>query len=485
MKNRRSCCCVVLLLVAVLLAALTVLLLLWRARCQGDNLFPEAAVAADSQRCSEIGRNILLDGGSAVDGAIAALLCTSLVNPQSIGIGGGAIFTIYNASTGRVTVINARETAPQNLKPETFTGCGSFPKPGPGSQWIAVPGELRGYEEAHQKFGKLPWKSLFEPSIKLAEHGFQFPEYLKRVVSHRMFREQLKKSSLSSLFYKDDHLLKNVTYPQLAETLKVIAEEGPDAFYSGKIAQNLIRDIQAVNDSGSFITLQDLKQYRVSVTEPLTISLGDYTMYTPPLPSRGAILSFILNVLKGFKFTPESMGRRRKVQTYHRIIEALKFGNGQLSKMIDQRHHSYVSELLSDQFANFIQQRIDDQVHEPEYYHTGLQALDKYGTSHVSAIDRDGNAVAVTSSINYPFGSMVFSSSTGIILNNQMADFCRADGTFPDIKTVAGQQPPSSMTPSILISQDKESVMVMGASGGSMIISATAQVSVSLTASSL
>ncbi|XP_078391449.1 glutathione hydrolase 5 proenzyme-like [Cetorhinus maximus] len=130
MKNRRSCCCFVVLFVAVLLTVVILLLFLGKPRCKGSNLYSQAAVAADSKECSEIGRNILLDGGSAVDGAIAALLCTSLINPQSMGIGGGAIFTIYDASKGRVTVINAREKAPQLLEPGSFNSCGSFLKPG-------------------------------------------------------------------------------------------------------------------------------------------------------------------------------------------------------------------------------------------------------------------------------------------------------------------------------------------------------------------
>ncbi|GCB72509.1 hypothetical protein scyTo_0006340, partial [Scyliorhinus torazame] len=223
MKNRRSCCCLVVLLVVVLLAALTALLLLWKLHCsRGHNLYSKAAVAADSKECSEIGRDILVAGGSAVDGAIAALLCTSLINPQSMGIGGGSIFTIYDASKG------------------------------PGTQWIAVPGELRGYKEAHRKFGKLPWKSLFEPSIKLAERGFPIPNYLKSLVTYPFFCEKILNSTLRSLFYHSNgSLLTHVKYPQLAKTLRAIADEGPDIFYSGRIGQDLIADIQKQTVSNS------------------------------------------------------------------------------------------------------------------------------------------------------------------------------------------------------------------------------------------
>ncbi|GCB64480.1 hypothetical protein scyTo_0011757, partial [Scyliorhinus torazame] len=226
----------------------------------------------------------------------------------------------------------------------------------------------------------------------------------------------------------------------------------------------------------SILTFKDLNQYTASVMEPLSISLGNYMMYSPPQPSKGAVLSFILNVLKDFKFSAESMEGSQRMQTYHRIIEAFKFGNGQLTGMIGPKAQSHISDLLSDQLAKLTQQRIDDKVHPLNYYTAEHQTPDKYATSHVSVIDRDGNAVSVTSSINHLFGSMIISKSTGIILNNQLADFCGPNNTFPDIATVEGQNPPSSMSPSILISQDKTSMMVVGCSGGSMIVSATAQV---------
>ncbi|XP_067911532.1 glutathione hydrolase 5 proenzyme-like [Heterodontus francisci] len=476
MKNWRSCCCLVLLIVAVLVTVGTVLFLVWKPRCGGENFYTHAAVAADSVNCSEIGRNILEQGGSAVDGAIAALLCSSLINPQSMGIGGGAIFTIYSASKGRVTVINAREVIPQNLKPSSFPKCVSYLESGPSTQWIGVPGELRGYWEVHKKFGKLPWKSLFEPSIQLAKSGFQLPVALKGFLLHPKLRPKIINSSLGSLFYTSaGHPHEIVQYPQLAETLRVIADQGVDAFYNGNITNILIEDVQKDKHySGSTFTLEDFKQYKASVMEPLNISLGDYVMYSPPQPTWGAILSLILNILKGFNFTPKSMERRQRAQTYHRIIEALKFTNGQLSRLKDPKVHSKVmSELLSDQFAELIRRQIDDQVHPPHYYNT-VQEIEKYGTSHVSVIDKDGNAVSVTSSINHIFGSMIISPRTGIILNNQLADFCQSVGSRPDIK--AGQQPPSYMSPSILISQDKKSIMLVGGAGGKMIISAIAQI---------
>ncbi|XP_072443141.1 glutathione hydrolase 5 proenzyme-like [Chiloscyllium punctatum] len=475
MKTRRSCCCCCLVLLGVAaVVSIVTLLLVWRPRCSGHSLYPHAAVAADSDTCSNIGRKILLQGGSAVDSAIAALLCTSLINPQSMGIGGGSIFTIYDASKGDVTVINAREVAPQKVRPGLLSGCGPYPKPEPGGQWVAVPGELKGYWEAHKRFGKLPWKALFEPSIQLAQKGFQTPKFLKKILDNGFIRRRLNSSTLRSLFYNHTgHPREIVKNEQLAKTLKIIAEQGPDAFYNGVIGRDLILDLreEAANNLDGILTLKDLKEYKASIMVPLNVSVGDYVMYFPPLPSKGIILCLILNILKGFKFSVESMKEHQRVQTYHRIIEALKFGNGLLSKPMDSNFNSNISLLLSNGFAESIRRRIDDQAHSPDYYNTDHQAPDTYGTSHISVLDRHGNAVSVTSSINHLFGSMILSNRTGIILNNQLADFCGSS-----LVNIAGTQPPSSMAPTILISQNKKSIMMVGSSGGSMIISAIAQI---------
>ncbi|XP_078277251.1 glutathione hydrolase 5 proenzyme-like [Rhinoraja longicauda] len=464
MKRWRGCYWVLLVAVLAVLAIVGVLVYVTRRDCCPSQApFTHGAVAADSLTCSTVGSDILQEGGSAVDAAIAALVCSSLVNPQSLGIGGGSIYTIYQADTDRVTVINAREVAAKNLHPAMFSRCREFFKL--GAQWIGVPGEVRGYWEAHQKFGKLPWKRLFQPSIQLARTGFKMPMFLQHCLSHRELKGILMQK-FSSLFYKSNgSLVTTVRYLRLAQTLETIMEQGPEAFYNGNITRDLINDIKAASDhpgSANNLTLEDFRQYKAVVMEPLTVSLGNYTMYTPPAPSRGAILNFMLKILEGFHFTPKSLEGTQRVETYHRIIESLKFANGRRDKISMQR---------LEQLAQAARKKIDNQAHPPAYYSNNLRGQDTYGTSHVSVIDSQGNAVSVTSSINHLFGSMVYSESTGIILNNQLADFCGSENY-----EVAGLQPPSSMSPSILLSRDRESMMVVGAAGGSMIISAIAQV---------
>ncbi|XP_063346470.1 glutathione hydrolase 5 proenzyme-like [Pelmatolapia mariae] len=410
----------------------------------------KAAVAADSLKCSEIGRDILQKGGSAVDGAIAALLCTSIINPQSAGIGGGVIFTVMD-SYGKVKIINSRETVPTTTSPDLLQTCPKDYSWKEDSRWIGVPGEIRGYAVAHRLYGKLPWAELFQPTIKLAREGFPIPyvqgQYIPRIAN----------TSLWKFFSdKNGNLLKTgdtVKFEKLADTLETIANEGADVFYNGTIAKNLISDIQK---AGGTLTLEDLASYKANVTDAWNISLGDYKMYFPPPPAGGAILSLILNIMKGYKMNSEPKMTNEKTLFYHRYTEALKFANG-LKKQFKQMTEKFTE----DSFANHIRSLITNKTHELQYYSI-TPYLESMGTTHVSVLAEDGSAVSATSSINHMFGSKVFSPSTGVILNNQVYDFChKMDSISP------GERPPSNMAPSMLKSKSK--TLVIGGSGGSMI----------------
>ncbi|KAM9544598.1 gamma-glutamyltransferase 5a [Salvelinus alpinus] len=426
-----------------------------------EGVFRSAAVAADSETCSKIGRDILQRGGSAVDGAIAALLCTSVINPQSMGIGGGSIFTVMDSS-GKVKIINSRETVPQEFNPDLLSGCPHNFQMMTGSQWIGVPGEIRGYEQAHRLFGKLPWASLFHPTIKLAREGFPVPQVLGRFIPLINTDETLPVRQL--FLDKNGNLLKvgdTVKFEKLADTLEIIANQGADAFYTGKVAEDLIGDIK---EAGGTLSMKDLELFKVTVTDAWTIPLGEYQMHFPPPPSGGAILSFILNIMKEYTLNSASLMGKQKTLTYQRYIEACKFSNG-LRKYIRDPHFNSKPRALKfteQQFADHFRAMISsNETHDAQYYNI-TPYLDTMGTTHVSVIAEDGTAVSVTSTINHMFGSRVFSPKTGVILNNELADFCgKAD------HIVAGEQPPSSMSPVVL--QSKYKTLVIGGSGGSMI----------------
>ncbi|XP_030141511.4 glutathione hydrolase 5 proenzyme isoform X1 [Taeniopygia guttata] len=465
-------CCLVLLTLAVLVAAVTLVVILSQPRCAPQQ-YLHGAVAADTESCSLIGRNILKSGGTAVDAAIAGLICTSVMNPQSSGLGGGVIFTIYNASTGTVEVINARETVPRVFPHNLLSGCGAgFPI---GPRWIGVPGELRGYEEAHKRHGRLPWKALFEPTIKLLSEPLVISPVLGKILNHPAFSEPGK--YLCPLLCDGDRFLKfgeTFRWQALQRTLQAVAEHGAAAFYEGEIGRALVEDVRK---AGSSLSLEDLRAYKAEVSSALNITLNNHTkVFAPGPPMGGAVLMFILKVLEEYKFHKESLSTpEEKVETYHYIAEALKFGNMLRPHMSDPAFSEAqvpVGTLLSDQFAESVRQRIDKRGDHPLSHYSLLEPLykDKHrsmGTSHISVLAADGSAVSATSTINYPFGSFVYSNQTGIILNNELADFCIANRSIKP-----GEKPPSAMVPSILISKSGD-MLVIGGAGGGWIISAT------------
>uniref|UniRef100_A0A3B5LLK5 Gamma-glutamyltransferase 5a n=1 Tax=Xiphophorus couchianus TaxID=32473 RepID=A0A3B5LLK5_9TELE len=410
-KARVYTCCA--LIVVVMIAIIVIITVITRRRC-ADDTFSKAAVAADARKCSEIGRDMLRRGGSAVDGAIAALLCTGIMNPQSAGIGGGSIFTVMDRS-GQVKIINSRETAPSKVDPDLLKSC---PLNRAGSKWIGVPGEIRGYELAHKLYGKLPWAALFQPTIKLAREGFPIPPVqglFIPLINNSLTPRKLYSDKTGTLLKTGD----KIKFEKLADTLELIANKGADAFYTGRVAEDLVRD--------------DVKKSHIS--------------YHSYLIMRSAPLSV-----------------EEKIRFYHRYVEAFKFANGLKRHIRDPRFKSdkMAKEIIAESFAKHIGSLISsDRTHDNQYYNLTTY-LDSLGTTHVSVLAEDGSAVAVTSTINYMFGSKVYSPSTGIFLNNQLSDFCgRVDNIFP------GEQPPSSMTPVVLKSKWK--TLVIGASGGSMI----------------
>ncbi|KAF4108429.1 glutathione hydrolase 5 proenzyme [Onychostoma macrolepis] len=462
-QSRRCCFCILALVCCVVIICICIILAT-KQRCA----FTHAAVSADSSRCSDIGRDMLLEGGSAVDAAIAALLCTSLVNPQSMGLGGGAIFTIMD-KTGKVNIISSRETVPKGVKGDLLNKCPKTITFATGSHWIGVPGELRGYEKAHQLYGKLPWAKLFEPSIKLAREGFPMPVYLAFFLQQDLIKKLMNGTELCELFYKSKTVLSprdTLRFPQLAETMETISKEGADAFYTGKIAKDLIQDVQERN---GILSLEDLSTFQVRVSDAWSVQLGDYKMHFPPPPAGGAILSLILKLMHGFRLSPASNQGDQKILNLHRFLEVVKFANGQKHNLKDPFFGSRenMEHIKDEKFIEHIRALItDSSTHNASYYNI-TPSVDRFGTTHVSVLAADGTAVSVTSTINHMFGSTVFSPKTGIILNNELADFCgRADSVTP------GEQPPSSMAPTILQSQEK--TVVIGGSGGSFITTAMA-----------
>ncbi|XP_072378971.1 glutathione hydrolase 1 proenzyme-like isoform X2 [Diabrotica undecimpunctata] len=445
--------------------------------------FEKAAVVSDAAPCAKIGRDILKKNGSAVDASIGALICNSVVNMQSAGVGGGFFMTIFKNDEKKVYCLNAREKAPSNVMSGNFKNDGD---PLNNAAMIAVPGEIKGYLRAHQKFGKLRWEELVQPTIDICENGYSIGQhqYNSMILNKDIQRDENLREWFSDNKTQFKRPGNNVVPTKLCNFLKMLSKNGPEDFYTGELSKIVLQDLININ---STISAEDLKSYDAVWLEPINIILnnGD-RFYSFPAPGSGPLVSFILNVLDGFNFTKESLVEVEKVlQTYHKIIETFKFAFAKRPELGDPNFvdiREVTNKLLSKDFAKLVRFKVKDKTsHDPAYYglHSNYINYDQ-GTSHISVISENGDAVSVTSTINKQFGAAKTGKRTGFVFNNAMADFSFESNNFDLIgayinKAEPGKTPLSSMSPSILTDKHDNVKLVIGGIGGPKIITSIAQ----------
>ncbi|XP_037089706.1 glutathione hydrolase 1 proenzyme-like [Pollicipes pollicipes] len=409
--------------------------------------YRSAAVCADAGVCASIGRTMLQRGGNAVDAALATLLCDGVANPHSMGIGGGFVMTLYNHSTGLTETLVARERAPAAAAADMFSEKAEAQT---GGMSVAVPGEIPGYWAVHQRYGRLPWRALFQPAISLCRYGVPVSHTLQKALQNSRIQTLLHNDSfhLGDIFLKDGNdtmeLGDVVRKPTLAATLEKIAEGGLQAYQD--LGQKLAEDIQEI---GGVVTHDDIKNYMPTWAAPVRV--------------------------------------RAQARTLHTIVETFKFAYAQRSRLGDADFvdvDELVRNMTSDEFLASVRRRIrpDGVLGSPGEYGADFAAANDSGTAHISVVDADGSAVSVTSTVNLYLGSGFRSPQTGIILNNEMDDFSSNFTNYFGLppsennRIEPGKRPQSSMAPAILVDDDGGVRMVIGASGGTKITSVTGYV---------
>ncbi|WP_029032898.1 gamma-glutamyltransferase [Salinarimonas rosea] len=444
-------------------------------------------VAAANPIAAEAGLAILRAGGSAVDAMVTTQLVLNIVEPQSSGIGGGAFLLHWDADRSDLVTLDGRETAPGAATPERFLGPDGEPRPFMeavvGGLSVGVPGTPALLAEAHERFGRLPWENLFTIPIRLAQDGFPVSERLHALLDgDPALRDDPR---ARALYYGEDGsplpvgtMLKN---PALAETLRAMAARGVSAFYTGAVAQDIVDTVRGHPSNPGDMTLDDLAGYRVVEREPVCVPYRVYEVCGMGPPSSGAIaVGQILGLVEGFDLAAMGPGP----DAAHVVSEASRLA------FADRNHYVADSDFVSVPVRGLLDEGYlaeragliaDDaslgqaEPGEPPFLREGSLApsIDRStGTSQVSIVDADGNAVSLTTTIESAFGARLMTQS-GFLLNNELTDFSfrpEADGRPVGNRVEAGKRPRSSMAPTIVLDAFGRLYVVAGSPGGSRII---------------
>ena len=438
--------------------------------------FHESAVVSDSAIASEVGAKVLREGGNAVDAAVAVGFAMAVTYPAAGNLGGGG-FMLVRMADGRTVAIDYREVAPKRATADMYRN--------PADSLVGylasgVPGTPMGMWEAHQRFGKKPWKELVEPAVQLAREGFTISDSLARDLSSNRnfskFPASWAQFARNGQFYKAGETLKQ---PDFAATLVKIRDRGADGFYKGETARLIDAAMKA---NGGYITAEDLANYRVKFREPLTGTYRGVQVITMPPPSSGGIA--LLQMLGMLSKDNLSATGFQSSGSLHLMVEAMKRAFADRAEhLADPDFHPVpVAKLLDPAYITTRRASIGEQA-TPSKEIKGMVADNEgHNTTHYSVVDKEGNAVSNTYTLNTGYGSGVVIPGTGVLMNNEMDDFATQPGKpngFGLIQSEknnvqAGKRPLSSMTPTILV-QDGKLFAVLGSPGGPTIINTVFQ----------
>lgn len=451
-------------------------------------------VAAANPVAAKAGYDILKSGGSAVDAAIAIQLVLNLVEPQSSGIGGGAFMLHYTASEGKIRSYDGRETAPAAAKPDRFMRPDGkpmeFAEAVVGGKSVGVPGLVRMMELAHRNHGRLPWAELFAPAIKLAEDGFEVSPRLNDLLSKE--QQLIKFAPAKTYFYEADGKPKavgtKIRNPDLAAVFRLIAQNGADAFYKGAVAQDIVAAVTKATVNPGDMTEADLAGYQAKERDPVC---GDYRRWKicgmGPPSSGGMTVYQIMKLMEPFpvaKLKPDSAEAVHLMSEAGRLAYAdrgLYMGDADfipvpVTGLMNPEYLKSRSKLLQMKAPmEKVEAGVPPQKTGWNFAPDRAQVLT--GTSHIVVIDRFGNAVSMTTTIEDGFGSRTM--VRGFLLNNQLTDFSfnPTEGGKPVANRLeAGKRPRSSMAPTLVLDQKTgRLIAAVGSPGGSAIINYVAK----------
>ncbi|EBW7587106.1 gamma-glutamyltransferase [Salmonella enterica] len=446
----------------------------------------QGMVASVDAMATQVGVDILKQGGNAVDAAVAVGYALAVTHPQAGNLGGGG-FMLLRTKDGATTAIDFREMAPAGATRDMFLdeqGNPDSKKSLTSPLASGTPGTVAGLSLALEKYGSLPLNSVVRPAIKLAQEGFivndaladDLKTYGSEVLPHH--------ENSKAIFWKDGEPLKKgdkLVQQDLANSLTMIAENGPDAFYKGEIARQIAQQMQ---QNGGLITTDDLAAYQAVERTPVSGEYRGYQIFSMPPPSSGGIhIVQILNILENFDMKKYGFGSADAIQI---MAEAEKYAYADRSEYLGDPDFVNVlwQALTSKAYAKSIAGQIDINKAKPssEIRPGKLAPYESDQTTHFSVVDKDGNAVAVTYTLNTTFGTGIVAGNTGILLNNQMDDFSAKPGV-PNVYGLVGgeanavgpkKRPLSSMSPTIVV-KDGKTWLVTGSPGGSRIITTVLQ----------
>ncbi|CAB0150063.1 Gamma-glutamyltranspeptidase [Pseudidiomarina piscicola] len=449
-------------------------------------------VAAATPRAAAAGRAILAEGGSAIDAAVAVQAMLTLTEPQSSGIGGGAFILYWDAAEKHLYTVDAREKAPASARGNLFLDANgkapeNFWDAVVGGRSVGAPGVLKGLELAHQRWGNKPWSMLFSESIVAAEQGFTVSERLQMLLEMDLNPGLRKLSPAKEYFYPNGEALQAGTLkknPELAWALKLIAEQGTDAFYRGPIGEKVVNAVQNSALAPGLLTLEDLANYTAVVRDPVCNGYRTYTVCGMGPPSSGGLTVLqILGILENF---PVAQWQPDSKQAAHHFTQASRLAFADRNRYIADSDFVEVpaTAMLKKTYLASRARQIGnrDLTHaEPgvftNYVFADDQSPEFPNTSHISIVDAEGNAVSMTTSIEMGFGSSVMAS--GFLLNNQLTDFSlrpEVDGELIANRVQGGKRPRSSMAPTMVFDREGDDLLhVIGSPGGARIINYVAQ----------